>query len=465
MIVILLTVAEFGPAFVNGEELRLSNDRPASEANPDDADIDEALGDYKAQACLARPRGDLHANRPLTRLVSGEDRKWPTLLASERRLSDAIEKGDTVLKFIATDEVHPVIRWLMTDARREIDPNEFLEAFAHELRVAGVDVSRITTGVPILHPQIFSFSGLWQLGKGTTERQYRTESGIPATLSNSPIGIAYDGGGPVRCDLTEPPQNGEFIILGDLRREGFSDYIVHSLPFADGSHKALSLATSRRGGFSADELGLFEAMIPAVAFNLEVQALRRTARTLLDTYVGRQSGGRVLDGQIHRGTGETIRAVIWLCDLIGFTNLSENLERDVLIDLLNCYFGPMCDAVAEQGGEILKFMGDAMLAIFPVGADTAAICGTALAAAERAQAALIDENLRRERLGLPRIEYGLALHVGDLMYGNIGSDTRLDFTVIGPAVNLTARIEFDVPAARPAAHAVIGLRESQRYCS
>jgi adenylate cyclase len=329
----------------------------------------------------------------------------------------------------------------MTEARKRVDASEFLEAFAHELRAAGVDVSRITTGVPILHPQIFSFSGLWQLDKGTTERLYRTGPDTQATMSNSPIRIAYEGGGPVRCDLSAPPHDGEFAIVGDLRGEGFTDYIVHSVPFADGSHKALSLATKRRGGFDSDELALFEAMIPAVAFNLEVQALRRTARTLLDTYVGQQAGGRVLEGQIQRGTGETITAVIWLCDLRGFTNLSETLPRDALIDLLNCYFGPMCDAVAAQGGEILKFIGDAMLAIFPIRADTAATCAAALLAAERAQAALIEENRRRQDAGLARIDYGLALHVGDVMYGNIGSDTRLDFTVIGPAVNLTARIE------------------------
>jgi adenylate cyclase len=341
----------------------------------------------------------------------------------------------------ARDQAHPVIRWLMTEARKRVDASEFLEAFAHELRAAGVDVSRITTGVPILHPQIFSFSGLWQLDKGTTERLYRTGPDARATMSNSPIRIAYEGGGPVRCDLSAPPHDGEFAIVGDLRGEGFTDYIVHSVPFADGSHKALSLATKRRGGFDSDELALFEAMIPAVAFNIEVQALRRTARTLLDTYVGQQAGGRVLEGQIQRGTGETITAVIWLCDLRGFTNLSETLPRDALIDLLNCYFGPMCDAVAAQGGEILKFIGDAMLAIFPIRADTAATCAAALLAAERAQAALIEENRRRQDAGLARIDYGLALHVGDVMYGHIGSDTRLDFTVIGPAVNLTARIE------------------------
>jgi adenylate cyclase len=346
-----------------------------------------------------------------------------------------------VLKAFARDETHPVIRWLMTDARRLTDPTEFLGAFALELRAAGVDVSRITTGVPILHPQIFSFSGLWELDKGTSERLYRTDPGVAAVLSNSPIGIAYQGGGPVRCDLTAPPQDGEFAVLADLRRDGFADYIVYSVPFADGSYKALSLATTRRGGFDADELALFAAMIPAVAFNLEVQALRRTARTLLDTYVGAQSGGRVLEGQIRRGGGETIWAVIWLCDLRGFTNLSETLPRDALIDLLNCYFGPMCDAVAAEGGEILKFIGDAMLAIFPIEAEATATCRAALTAAERAQMALAEENRRREGLGQPRIDYGLALHVGDVLYGNIGSDTRLDFTVIGPAVNLTARIE------------------------
>jgi adenylate cyclase len=346
-----------------------------------------------------------------------------------------------LLKPFKRNEPHPVIQWLLTEARRRVDPNDFLEAFANELRAAGVDVSRITTGVPILHPQIFSFSGLWELSKGTSERLYRAGPDIAPTVSSSPIRIAYDGGGPVRCDLNAPSKPGEFPILADLRREGYTDYVVHAVPFADGSHKALSLATRRRGGFNRDELALFESMIPALAFNLEVQALRRTARTLLDTYVGQQSGGRVLEGQIRRGTGETIRAVIWLCDLRGFTNLSERLPRDTLIELLNSYFGPMCDAVVDAGGEVLKFIGDAMLAIFPIGADPASTCRAALGAAKRAQAALVEENERRKTFDLPHIDYGLALNVGDVMYGNIGSDTRLDFTVIGPAVNLTARIE------------------------
>lgn len=181
-----------------------------------------------------------------------------------------------------TDEnkTHPVIRWLMTEARKRIDACEFIEAFAGELLAASVDVARITTGVPILHPQIFSFSGLWQLGKGTTERLYRADPQASSVMANSPIRIAYEGNGPVRFDLTATPEPNEFDILAELRAESYTDYIVHSVPFADGSYKALSFATKRAGGFNDQEVALFTATIPAVAFNLEVQALRRTARTL-----------------------------------------------------------------------------------------------------------------------------------------------------------------------------------------
>ena len=337
-------------------------------------------------------------------------------------------------------DAHPVARWLMTDGRRIVGSNDFLEGFAFCLRQAGIDVTRITTGVPILHPQIFSFSGLWQLGKGVSERLYRADGSQSASLENSPIKIAYDGR-PMRYRLTVPADDREFPIVTDLRRAGITDYIVLPVPFADGTYKALSIATTRSNGFSDNEIALFTAIMPAFSFNLEVQTLRRTARTLLDTYVGRQSGGRVLDGQIRRGMGETIRAAIWLCDLRGFTSLSEVLPRDALIEMLNKYFGPMCDAVEANSGEVLKFIGDAMLAIFPVIDDAASACRHALSAARTAQNALTEENRLRADEGLPQINYGIALHIGDVMYGNIGSDTRLDFTVIGPAVNLTARIE------------------------
>ena len=284
-------------------------------------------------------------------------------------------------------EESPVIRWLMTDGRRITDPKSFLENFAMCLTEAGVDVSRIATGVPVLHPQLYSYSGLWERGKGVTERLYRADASQDAILANSPIKSAYEGS-PFRSRLTAPAAEREFPILTELRRTGMTDYVVLPVPFSDGTNKALSLATARDGGFSDDELTLFTAMTPAVASNLEIQALRRMARTLLDTYVGRQSGGRVLAGQIRRGMGETIRAVIWLSDLRGFTSLSESLPRDELIELLNQYFGPMCNAVEANGGEVLKFIGDAMLAIFPVEDDAVAASRNALGAVRVAKAAV-----------------------------------------------------------------------------
>jgi adenylate cyclase len=229
---------------------------------------------------------------------------------------------------------------------------------------------------------------------------------------------------------------------------GMTDYVVLPVPFSDGTNKALSLATARGEGFSGKELALFMAMTPAVASNLEIQALRRMARTLLDTYVGRQSGGRVLAGQIRRGMGETIRAVIWLSTCAA-SPAYESLPRDELIELLNQYFGPLCNAVEANGGEVLKFIGDAMLAIFPVEDDAVAACRNALGAARAAKAAIDTENERRSSTGSPRIRYGLALHVGDVMYGNIGGDTRLDFTCdwTGGQSHLAHRIDVQKPRA------------------
>ena len=336
---------------------------------------------------------------------------------------------------------YPLIHWLLTDARRITDPKAFLAALAEQLLLHGFEVSRLTTGVPILHPQVHSYSARWDLGK-VSDRFWRLTAESLPVLENSPVKTVYSGGGSVRCDPTAPPREGEFGILADLRREGATDYVALSIPFSDGTAKLLTVATQRPGGFSDEQMALLEAMTPAVAVNLEVQALRFTARTLLETYVGRQAGARVLEGAIKRGMGETIRAVIWLCDLRGFTSLSERLPRDALIELLNEYFGRMCEALDAGGGEVLKFIGDSALGIFPiVDDDTAAVCARALTAAENAQASLAAFNAARIEAGEAPIDYGIALHVGDVMYGNIGGENRLDFTVIGPAVNLAARIE------------------------
>jgi len=335
-----------------------------------------------------------------------------------------------------------IIHWLLRDGPRITDSTAFLEAFAEELLANGIEVSRVSTGVPTLHPQVFSVSGLWEAGRGTSERRNLADANTFSRLEHSPVKTVYEGRGPVRCDLTAPAAEDEYEIYADLRNEGFTDYLVIGVPFSDGSNKVLTLATKRRGGFTADETATFMALIPALAMNLEIQALRRTAQTLLDVYVGRHAGKRVLEGAIKRGMGETIPAVVWVCDVRGFTKLSEELPREKLIELLNDYFGVMCRAVEQYQGEVLKFIGDALLAIFPIsGEDPAPACHQALAAARAAVTGIDELNAERAKRNEPVIAYGIALHVGDVIYGNIGGENRLDFTVIGPAVNLAARIE------------------------
>ena len=162
----------------------------------------------------------------------------------------------------------------------------------------------------------------------------------------------------------------------------------------------------------------------------------------MDTYVGPVTGQRVLDGEIKRGSGDTIRAAIWFCDPKDFTALSERLPGQVLIDKLNAYFDAVTSAIEAEEGEVLKFIGDAVLAIFqPREGDEAAAAHHALAAARAATTNLSDANATRREAGEPEIECGISLHFGDVIYGNVGGQTRLDFTVIGPAVNLASRIE------------------------
>jgi adenylate cyclase len=331
----------------------------------------------------------------------------------------------------------PVLAWLQSEGVRYRETLPFVDALAQKLLEAGVDLSRMTTGIHILHPQIDASSCLWQRGKPTTERRFKMNR---AVLQNSPMAAVYDGTR-VRRRL-ETPEPGEFPIFADLRAEGITEYLALPLPFSDGSWKAVTYATPRPGGFSDEQVALFESLVPTLALILEIQTLRRTTLTLLDTYVGPTAGRRVLDGAIKRGMCETIQAVIWFCDLRGFTELSETLPGDELVKFLNDYFGPMTDAVGRHGGEVLKFIGDALLAIFPLsGEEASSVAARALLAAQEAEAAIHRLNEERIQAGQPLILFGLALHAGEVLYGNIGGEGRLDFTVIGQAVNVAARIE------------------------
>jgi adenylate cyclase len=180
-------------------------------------------------------------------------------------------------------------------------------------------------------------------------------------------------------------------------------------------------------------------LLPILALVSEIRIKNRLARTLLETYVGPHAGELILAGATRRGSGTTVRAAIMICDLRDFTRISDNWTRDEVIDLLNAYFDMMSEPIARHGGEILKFIGDGLLAIFPLSQPSA--CANLLRAVAEARQAMIAMNEKNSEAGREPLNYGIGVHVGDVMYGNIGSRTRLDFTVIGPAVNLASRLE------------------------
>jgi len=338
---------------------------------------------------------------------------------------------------------HPFLAWLRGEGRLITDRVAFVTAFAEKLLEAGVPIARISTAVPVLHPNVDTSAIYWQADTGAEERMWQMTPETMKMRQNSPLHIAYFDGKASRCRIGPEAEEGEFTILPDLRADGMTDYLALPAPFSDGSNKAVTFATKAPGGFSDEHIALLETMMPTAAMILEIQTLRRTARTLLDTYVGPAAGQRVVEGSIKRGMGETIHSVIWFCDLRGFTELSGRLDDAALLALLNDYFGVMTDAVQSHGGEVLKFIGDAMLAIFALDADAdrAETAARALAAAGAAQDALAAVNEARAEAGAAEIRCGIALHVGDVHYGNIGGAGRLDFTVIGPAVNLASRVE------------------------
>lgn len=344
---------------------------------------------------------------------------------------------------LAVIAIEPLLAWLAGPGRRLTETQAFVEALGEQLIEIGLPIDRITTGIPILHPQIASSSVVWEPERLSHERRWQMTGVTRSMYERSPLYVVYRGQGPVRARVTPEPQPNEYGIIPDLREEGFTDYIALPAPFSDGTIKAMTFATRQPEGFTDAEIAALQVLMPHFAYLLEIQTLRRTARILLDTYVGRISGERVLQGQIKRGQGEDVRAILWFSDLRGFTELSDALSNEALIALLNDYFGALTRSVEEQMGETLKFIGDAMLAIFPIATASSGrrAAQRALAAARAAQGRIAEINLARRAADQAIIQWGLALHVGDVHYGNIGGETRLDFTVIGPAVNLAARLQ------------------------
>lgn len=338
----------------------------------------------------------------------------------------------------------PDAEWIVTEGRRQTGLSEVLAGLCRHLVETGVPLARVMLSQRTLHPLVAARGIFWRQGNaGCTEQIDRGHDVLQdAVYLKSPLRLAYEQGRSVRRRLVGPGAELDFPVLEELRAEGMTDYLTLPMPFTNRIGGVLTLATTRPEGFSDADVARLSALIPVLALLVEVHATRDVARTVLETYVGGAAGQRVLSGQIKRGDQEKIRAVLWYCDLRGFTSLTEKLDGPRLIDMLNQYFERMAAPVRAHGGEVMKFIGDAMLAIFSLGNRDAEIASNAaLKAAREAIQSMRAHNVTCIECGEPSVDFGIALHMGEVVFGNIGAPDRLDFTVIGPAVNRVVRIE------------------------
>lgn len=332
----------------------------------------------------------------------------------------------------------PVIDWLLREAASLPTPEAFTAALAEKLREHGVYLSRMAVMVWSLHPMIAGKNFIWKKDSGevTTFAPSYEIHDHPA-YQNSPLRHVSNGMGGVRHRLSGNHPTDAFPILEDLKNEGATDYVAMPLRFSDGRINVMTLTSDHPTGFSTANLGLIFECSAVIGRYYEVFMQRENAQSLLETYVGKRSGARVLGGEIHRGDGDDIDAAIMFCDLRGSTRLEEELGRAVYINLLNQFFETTSTIIHDHGGEVLKFIGDAVLAVFPAGDDPAGARAQALNSAQAIVRQL--EDIAQEE-NSHQCECAIGIAYGGVTYGNVGSRERLDFTVIGQAANIAARL-------------------------
>jgi adenylate cyclase len=334
-----------------------------------------------------------------------------------------------------------VVDWLTNGTRDQRFIDNIFAEMCIRLQQAGIPLKRSTLHVRIQHPQWLGARFMWsdgmheaEIGRVDFDVMERSE------YIGSPANEMFDGATEVRENLERDPSLGrKHALYDEMRAKGLTDYVAWPLYHTLGKRHLITFSTDRRGGFDDAHVAALKKVLPVLALVSEIRIKNRLARTLLETYVGAHAGELILAGATRRGTGTTVRAAIMICDLRDFTKISDNWPRDDVIDLLNDYFDAMSEPIVRHGGEILKFIGDGLLAIFPLHEPNA--CANLLRAVTEARQAMVALNERNKGTGRAPLNYGIGVHVGDVMYGNIGSTSRLDFTVIGPAVNMASRLE------------------------
>jgi adenylate cyclase len=341
-----------------------------------------------------------------------------------------------------------IVPWALSVGLDGVDQAELLAGYCERLVAAGIPLWRASIGADTLHPLIGAQGHRWLAGEGVREDFYvrtTTPEGEKAWRESPWYRLVEQGERQMRRRLAQGEGTNEFPLLAELAAQGGTDYWTRLVGFGergrigDTRGLAISVATREPGGFAERDLALIEATLPAFALAFKATMAIDTARTLVATYLGRDAAERILRGEIERGRVNAMHKVLWFSDLSGFTRIADTLPREQLLDLLNAYADCLVGIVHDHDGKALKFMGDGILAVFDGAQEDA--CRRALDAAEAARAAIARLNRERSAAGLPITGFTLALHQGEVLYGNVGSRDRLDFTVIGPAVNELSRIQ------------------------
>ena len=341
--------------------------------------------------------------------------------------------------------------WLVTRGLAGDSVSQLVVGLFQRLADHGVPLLRGFVGLQTLHPLYGGQAYIWRRDEpGLSEEAYLRGASNNEDFQNSPFQYMRDSQllrfHQNLADVAEP----EFEIYRTFRQEGGTDYFVRLFPFtrADGVKREdgvlISLLFDRKGGMAEDEIAESEAILRVFALAARSAATYATALSVTSAYLGRDAGQRVMDGDIDRGSPSTIRAVIFFADLRGFTPLSERLAGPDMLAMLDDYLDAIARGVLQRGGEVLKFLGDGVLAVFEIDEDDTecqVACQQGMAAGWDAFAAIDALNATREAQGQPTMQLDLAMHIGDVLYGNVGAEGRLDFTVIGPAVNEASRIE------------------------
>src|SRR6267378_2134399 len=309
-----------------------------------------------------------------------------------------------------------VLHWLTSDTRDERFIDNIFAELCVRLQRAGIPVKRASLHILIHHPQWLGARMMWADGmrEAVIERvdfdvRERSE------YIDSPANEIHDGATEVRENLERDPSLGrKHAVYDEMRAKGLTDYVAWPVHHTLGKRHMVAFSTDRPGGFDDAHIAALLNLLPVLALVSEIRIKNRLARTLLETYVGSHAGEMILAGATRRGSGTTVRAAIMICDLRDFTRISDNWPRDDVIDLLNGYFYAMSEPIARNGALTLHDAGGGRAALFPLSQPSA--CANLLHAVAEARQAMVTLNEKNSETGRAPLNYGIGVHVGDVMY-------------------------------------------------